>query len=54
MTQLYWSSNYNVEVIFYNYPNLTVLQELVVTLMFNEVQEYKSKQSKGNLFSVMT
>ena len=50
LTQLYWSSNYDAKLIFYNYPNLTILQESILNVMFTMVNEFKIRSSDGNTF----
>lgn len=53
LTQLYWACNYDPTVIFDNYPNLTVLQEVIIQIMFNQILKFKRKSSKGNIFPIL-
>ncbi len=53
ITWLYWASGYDPKSIFYNYPELTTIQELCLVYIFNHIIEYKSKTSKGNVFPVL-
>lgn len=53
LTQLYWACNYDPTIIFDNYPNLTSLQEVAISTMFNCISKFKRKASKGNVFPIL-
>ena len=53
LTLLYWASNYDPQLVFYNYPDLTRLQRNVLIAMFNNINDFKSDKSDGNVFPIL-
>lgn len=53
ITWIYWSSGYDPRAVFYNYPDLTAIQEMCLIYIFNHIISYKGKMSKGNVFPVV-
>ena len=53
ITQTFWASNYDANIIFANYPDLTTYQEIIIQIMFEQILTFKRKQSKGNVFPIV-
>ncbi|WP_292474178.1 hypothetical protein [Methanosphaera sp.] len=52
ITFLFWYSNYDLKLIFFNYPNLTLYQEAIIPILHQKILEHKNKITKGNLFVI--